>query len=217
MIVFGGFVVLTALGFNSLPTGFVPLEDDGLVMLNLQLPDGASLERTQASVQAVGDILAHTDGVASYGVLGGYSMIDGAAPNLAGFFAPLSPWEDRLKRGRTRQAIMAELTAKFRKIQEGVVFAYTLPPIFGLGTGGGFEMQLQDKAGLGFTALQNTGVELSAAANGQPGLQNVFATFRATVPNLFVDIDRDKAFNMGVPLQTVFDAMGSYLRLYLCQ
>ncbi len=211
MIVFVGLVVLAGFGFTRLPTGFVPLEDDGLVMLNVQLPDGASLERTMATAQAVGDILTKTEGVAGYGVLGGYSMIDGAAPNLAGFFAPLTPWEDRLKHGRSRQKIMAELTAKFRKIQEGVVFAYTLPPIFGLGTGGGFEMQLQDKAGLGFTALQNTGLELSAAAAGQPGLQNVFSTFRATVPNVFVDIDRDKVFNMGVPLQTVFDAMGSYL------
>jgi HAE1 family hydrophobic/amphiphilic exporter-1 len=106
---------------------------------------------------------------------------------------------------------MAELSGEFKKIQEGIVFAFTLPPIFGLGTGGGFEMQLQDKSGLGLTALQNTGIELSAASNGQPTLSNVFSTFRATVPSVFVDVDREKAFNMGVPLQTVFDAMAAYL------
>ncbi|MEW6348521.1 MAG: multidrug efflux RND transporter permease subunit [Thermodesulfobacteriota bacterium] len=211
MLLFVGLVALTALGFVSLPTGFVPLEDDGLVMLNVQLPDGASLERTQATALKVGEILSKTEGVAGYGVLGGYSMIDGAAPNLAGFFAPLTPWEERLAHGRSRDVIMAELSEKFRHIQEAIVFAYTLPPIFGLGTGGGFEMQLQDKVGLGLTALQNAGTEVAAGANGQPVLRNVFSTFRATVPGVFVDVDREKVFNLGVPLQTVFDAMGSYL------
>jgi HAE1 family hydrophobic/amphiphilic exporter-1 len=211
LLIFVGFVTVTALGFIRIPTGFVPLEDDGLALVNIQAPDGASLDRTEAMVRRVGDILSKTEGIASYGVLGGYSMIDGAAPNLAAIFAPLTPWDERLAKGRTREVIMAELTAQFRKIQEGIVFAFTLPPIFGLGTGGGFELQLQDKAGLGLVALQNSGAELAAAANQQPGLENVFSTFRATVPSVFVDVDREKAFNMGVPLQTVFDALGAYL------
>lgn len=211
MLLFLGLVALTSLGFMRLPTGFVPLEDDGLILLNIQMPDGASLDRTEATVEQVGAILAKTDGIAGYGVLGGYSMIDGAAPNLACFFAPLTPWGERLKNGRSRDVIMKELTAQFRKIQEGVVFAFTLPPIFGLGTGGGFEMQLQDKSGLGLIALQNAGQELAASATAQPSLTNVFSTFRATVPSIFVDVDREKTFNMGVPLQTVFDAMGAYL------
>jgi HAE1 family hydrophobic/amphiphilic exporter-1 len=211
MLIFVGLVALTGLGFVRLPAGFVPLEDDGLILVNIQLPDGASLERTEATANKVGKILAQTRGIAGYGVLGGYSMIDGAAPNVSAIFAPLTPWDERLKHGRSRDVIMAELSGEFKKIQEGIVFAFTLPPIFGLGTGGGFEMQLQDKSGLGLTALQNTGIELSAASNGQPTLSNVFSTFRATVPSVFVDVDREKAFNMGVPLQTVFDAMAAYL------
>lgn len=211
MLVFLGLVTLTGLGFMRIPGGFVPLEDDGLILLNIQMPDGSSLERTEATVERVGAILAKTDGIAGYGVLGGYSMIDGAAPNLACFFAPLTPWDERLKKGRSRDVIMKELKAEFGKIQEGMVFAFTLPPIFGLGTGGGFEMQLQDKSGLGLLALQNAGQELSAAATAQPSLTNVFSTFRASVPSVFVDVDREKAFNMGVPLQSVFDAMGAYL------
>ncbi len=211
MLVFLGLVTLTVLGFMRIPAGFVPLEDDGLILLNIQMPDGSSLDRTEATAERVGTILAKTDGIAGYGVLGGYSMIDGAAPNLACFFAPLTPWDERLKNGRSRDVIMKELKAEFRKIQEGMVFAFTLPPIFGLGTGGGFEMQLQDKSGLGLLALQNAGQELSASATVQPSLTNVFSTFRASVPSVFVDVDREKTFNMGVPLQSVFDAMGAYL------
>ena len=211
MLVFLGLVALTVLGFMRIPAGFVPLEDDGLILLNIQMPDGSSLDRTEATAERVGTILAKTDGIAGYGVLGGYSMIDGAAPNLACFFAPLTPWDERLKNGRSRDVIMKELKAEFRKIQEGMVFAFTLPPIFGLGTGGGFEMQLQDKSGLGLLALQNAGQELSASATVQPSLTNVFSTFRASVPSVFVDVDREKTFNMGVPLQSVFDAMGAYL------
>ncbi len=211
MVLFVVLVALTALGFIKVPTGFVPLEDDGLILVNVQMPDGASLDRTEALVRKVGSILSDTEGVSSYGALGGYSMIDGASPNLSTFFAPLSPWDDREKKGRSREAIIQELTSKFRKIEDGMVFAFTLPPIFGLGTGGGFELQLQDKSGLGLEAMQNYGAVLARAANEQPSLTNVFSTFRANVPNVFVDVDREKVHNLGVSLQTVFDAMSAYL------
>ena len=211
MVLFVGLVGLTAFGFIKVPTGFVPLEDDGMILVNVQMPDGASLDRTEAIVLKVGSILSDTDGVSSYGALGGYSMIDGAAPNLATFFAPLTPWDDREKKGKSREAIIQELTSRFRKIEDGMVFAFTLPPIFGLGTGGGFELQLQDKSGLGLEAMQNYGSVLARAANEQPSLTNVFSTFRANVPNVFVDVDREKVHNLGVSLQTVFDAMSAYL------
>ncbi len=210
-LIFVVLVVCTALGFLRVPTGFVPLEDDGLILVNIQMPDGANLDRTESTVKKVDAILEKTNGIASYGVLGGYSMIDGAAPNLAAIFAPLTPWDERVRSGRSREVIIAELTREFSKIREGMVFPFTLPPIFGLGTGGGFELQLQDKSGLGLIALQNAGMDLAAAANGQPSLISVFSTFRATVPNVFVDVDREKVFNLGVPLQSVFDTMAAYL------
>ena len=99
MFLFIGLVVCTGLGFLRVPTGFVPLEDDGLILVNIQMPDGASLDRTEDTVKKVGAILDKTRGIASYGVLGGYSMIDGAAPNLAAIFAPLTPWDERTKAG----------------------------------------------------------------------------------------------------------------------
>ena len=131
-------------------------------------------------------------------------MIDAARSNLATIFVPLEPWEERLKKGRSREVIMKELSGKFQTIYDGFVFTYTLPPVLGLGTGGGFEMQLLDKGDLGFQALEQAGMELAGAANEQPDLKSVLATFRSTYPNIFLDIDRTKALGLQVPLQSVF-------------
>ncbi len=211
MVVFVGLVVLGVFAFQKVPTGFLPLEDDGLVLVNVQMPDGATLNRTYETTEKVGKIITATEGVESWGALVGYSMIDAARSNLATFFVPLKPWEERLAKGRTREAIMKELSAKFRQIPEGIVFAYTLPPVIGLGTGGGFEMQLLDRANLGFQALDQSGTELALAGNKQRDLSGVVATFRATYPNVFLDIDRTKALALKVPLEKVFETLQTYL------
>lgn len=211
MVLFVGLVVLGGMAFQSVPTGFLPLEDDGLVLVNVQMPDGATLHRTYETVQRAGKIIGETDGVSSWGALVGYSMIDQARSNLAAIFVPLKPWGERLKTGRSRDVIMQELSAKFQKIHEGLIFTYTLPPIIGLGTGGGFEMQLLDKAALGFPALEESGIQMAAAANQQPDLTSVMATFRSTYPNVYLDIDRTKALALKVPLQSVFETLQTYL------
>jgi len=211
MILFVGLVTLTGLAFRSVPTGFLPLEDDGLVLVNVQMPDGATLDRTCSTVQVVGKLIDETDGVLVWGALVGYSMIDAARSNLATFFVPLKPWEERVASGRSRDVIMKELSGKFQKIYEGLAFTYTLPPVIGLGTGGGFEMQLLDKGDLGFQSLEQTATELAGAANQQPDLKSVLATFRSTYPNVFLDIDRTKALALKVPLQSVFNTMQTYL------
>ena len=171
MILFVGLVLLTGVAYNRVPTGFLPLEDDGLILVNVQMPDGATLDRTNDTVEQAGKFIDETDGVLSWGALVGYSMIDAARSNLATIFVPLKPWEERLAKGRSRDVIMKELSGKFRKIYDGIVFTYTLPPVIGLGTGGGFEMQLLDKGDLGFQSLEQTGTELAAAANQQPDLE----------------------------------------------
>lgn len=211
MILFGGLVALGLLSFQKVPTGFLPLEDDGLVLVNVQMPDGATLNRTYETAEKVGKIINETEGVESWGALIGYSMIDASRSNLASFFVPLKPWDERLAKGRTREVIMQELSAKFRKIHEGIVFPYTLPPVIGLGTGGGFEMQLLDRANLGFPALENAGTELAEAGNKQSDLTGVVATFRATYPNVFLDIDRTKALALKIPLEKVFDTLQTFL------
>jgi hydrophobic/amphiphilic exporter-1 (mainly G- bacteria), HAE1 family len=211
MILFLGLIVLTGIAYNRVPTGFLPLEDDGLVLVNVQMPDGATLDRTNNVVKQAGKFIDETEGVLSWGALTGYSMIDAARSNLATIFVPLKPWEERLEKGRSREVIMKELSAKFQKIYDGTVFTYTLPPVIGLGTGGGFEMQLLDKGDLGFQSLEQTGSELSLAANQQPDLKSVMATFRATYPNIYIDIDRTKALALKVPLKDVFSTLQTYL------
>lgn len=211
MIIFVGLVVLTGVTYQRVPTGFLPLEDDGLVLVNIQMPDGATLDRTYDVVQKAGKDLNETDGIHAWGALVGYSMIDAARSNLATIFVPLKPWEERLAHGRSREVIMKELSGKFQKIYDGLVFPYTLPPVIGLGTGGGFEMQLLDKGNLGFQALDQSGTELALAAKQQPALESVMATFRSTYPNVFVDIDRTKALALKIPLQNVFNTLQTYL------
>ncbi len=211
MVLFAGLVAIGVTTFQRVPTGFLPLEDDGLVLVNVQMPDGATLNRTYETVEKVGKIITRTEGVASWGALVGYSMIDAARSNLATFFVPLKPWDERLAKGRSREVIMKELSAEFRKIPEGLVFAFTLPPIIGLGTGGGFEMQLLDRTNLGFPALEQSGTELAQAANKQRDLTGVVATFRATYPNVFLDIDRTKALALKIPLEKVFQTLQTYL------
>jgi hydrophobe/amphiphile efflux-1 (HAE1) family protein len=211
MVLFAGLVVLTGVLYQRVPTGFIPLEDDGLILVNVQLPDGAALNRTYETVQQIGKYIDQTDGVLNWDALVGYSMIDAARSNLATIFIPLKPWDERLAKGRSRTVIMNELSAKFHKIMEGIVFPYTMPPVAGLGTGGGFEMQLLDKASLGFPALEQAGNELAAAANRQPSLKSVNSTFRSQYPNVYLDIDRTQALSLKVPLQSLFDTLQAYL------
>ncbi|MEW6110941.1 MAG: efflux RND transporter permease subunit [Thermodesulfobacteriota bacterium] len=211
LIVFAVAVALTYVGFIKIPTGFLPDEDDGLIMINAQLPDGASLERTVNVLNQVGEILKTTKGMGDFTVLPGYSIIDNTGANLGGGFASLKPWDERLEEGRSKEVIMRELLLRFSKIQEAIVFPFSLPPIMGVGQSGGFEMMVQDKGAVGVNVLAQAGAELAAAANAEGEVQGVNSTFRASVPTLFADVDRVKALNMKVPLQSVFDTMQAYL------
>ncbi len=211
MIIFVGLLGLTGIVYKRVPTGFLPLEDDGLIMVNIQMPDGTTLNRTYDTILQAGKLIESTEGVLAWGSIAGYSMIDAARSNLGLIFVPLKPWEERLAKGRSRDVIMAELAGKFHKIYDGVIFPFTLPPIIGLGTGGGFEMQLLDKGNLGFAALEQAGTEISLAARKRPELESVVSTFRASYPNIFLDIDRAKVLALKVPLQSVFNTLQAYL------
>jgi HAE1 family hydrophobic/amphiphilic exporter-1 len=208
------FVVLVGLtGFitTRAPTGFVPKEDDGLIVMNAQLPDAASLQRTRGVAERLNTILENTEGVADYVVLGGYSILDGAASNFATGFAALEPWDIRDEKGLSREAIMEGLAAKLYMVQEALIMPFTFPPIPGVGTGGGFEMQVQDKGGLGLRRLAKGANQLADAANKTPAVTGVFSTYRADTPIIWAEVDRVKALKMQVPLQSVFDAMQAYL------
>jgi hydrophobe/amphiphile efflux-1 (HAE1) family protein len=202
---------LTYYAFTKVPTGFLPDEDDGLIMINAQLPDGASLQRTDATMKKVMEILKSTDGIAYYSITPGNSILDGSGPTMGCGFASLKPWEERLKKGRSKKVILAELNDKFSNIQDGIVFPFSLPPIVGLGQSAGCEMWLEDRSGVGLQRLDTVATDLIRESHSDSNLRTINSTFRAGAPAIFADVDRAKALRLKVPLQSVFDTLQAYL------
>lgn len=211
LIVWAAALGLTYYAFTQIPKGFLPKEDDGLVLLNAQLPDGASLQRSDATMKQVMDILKSTEGVEYYTVIPGYSILDGKGPNMGCGFASLRPWDERLKKGRTKEVIVDELSEKFAQVQDGIVFPFSLPPIVGLGQSAGSEMWIEDKSGIGLNRLSEIADRFVAQSRTEPDLSSVESTFNASSPTLFADVDRTKALKLKVPLQSVFDTLQAYL------
>ena len=198
--------------FGKIPTGFLPVEDQGYIMASIQLPDAASQERTNAVLKKIDAILEQTPGVADWVSLGGFSMIDGTnASNSATIFVVMKPWDERTGDNESQKAILARLNQDFSKIQEAIAFVFAPPAIPGLGVAGGFQMQLQDKGGVGLNELQRMANEIIQDGQGQSGLAGLNSTFRAGVPQLFAEVDRTKAKTLGIPLNDVFSTLQAYL------
>ncbi|MGD9370267.1 MAG: multidrug efflux RND transporter permease subunit [Desulfobacterales bacterium] len=215
LLLFLGLLGLTGWQFTRLPTGFLPIEDQGYVMASIQLPDAASLERSQAVLERIDGILKETPGIQDWVSLGGYSLIDGTnASNMATVFIIMKPWEERTDPSLSMAAILAKLQRQFFQIQEAIVFAFPPPAIPGLGVAGGFQMQLEDRGAVGLGELQQMVREVIQAGNAQSGLTNLNSTFRADVPQLFAEVDRTKAKTMQVPLSSVFNTLQTYLGSY---
>jgi hydrophobe/amphiphile efflux-1 (HAE1) family protein len=205
-------VATTGVTFSALPTGFVPSEDQGYLFVNVQLPDSASSQRTSAVMRQLENIYDDIPGVANNLSIGGYSLLGGYAGSNLGFsIIILDPWDQREEPEKSLPAISAELTRRFREIQSAVVFAFEPPPIDGLGSAGGFQMELLDQGGAGYSSLQATAEDLVQAGAGQTGLAGLNSTFRANAPQLFADVDRVKTKNMEVPLENVFGTLQAYL------
>jgi HAE1 family hydrophobic/amphiphilic exporter-1 len=210
MIAFGAVALVAGRGFGLLPTGFLPEEDQGYVLAGVQLPDAASQERTREVAAKMNEMLGNTPGVAEWVSIGGFSLLDASAgSNFAAFYVVMEPWEDRP--GLSQDAILASLRQQLASLQEAIAFVFVPPAITGLGTAGGFQMELQDRGGLGFTALQQTAMEMARDGNAQPGLVGLNSSFRASVPQLFVDVNRTQAKALGVPLGNVFGTLQAYL------
>jgi len=212
MVLFLGVTFLAGWGFVSLPTAFLPEEDQGYLVAGIQLPDAASQERTREAVQKIDAVLQRTPGVAEWVTLGSFSVLDGTvSSNASAFYIILDPFEKRAGPSLSQDAIIGQLRREFAQVQEGIAFVFVPPAIFGLGTAGGFQLELQDRGGLGLTTLQETTMEMARDGNAQAGLVGLNTTFRATVPQLFVDVDRTQAKTAGVPLGNVFSTMQAYL------
>jgi hydrophobe/amphiphile efflux-1 (HAE1) family protein len=198
--------------FKVTPTGFLPSEDQGAVFAEVQLPEGASVNRTEAVVRRVEEIARNTPGVASVTTVVGYSLIDSLVKsNSALVILLLKPFDERKHPALGVNGIIRRLMGQFQAIQEALVFAYNLPPIIGLGTGSGFEYQLQSLSGAAPAEIAAVARGLVFAANQSPVLSRVFTTYSASTPQLYLDIDREKVQTLGIDVSDVFSALQSVL------
>jgi HAE1 family hydrophobic/amphiphilic exporter-1 len=212
LVVYAGLIGLTAFQFSRAPTGFIPDQDLGYLITVIQLPPGASLERTDAVVRKATDIILGTPGVEHAVPFSGF---DGAtftnASNAGAIFSPLKPFEERHAKGQNVGEILNDMRQRLSSIQDAFIITIPPPPVAGIGTAGGFKMMLQDKQGLGPEALENAAQDIAGAANRTPGLVGVFSPFSTRTPSVYADIDREKAQKLGVTPDKVFEAMQVYL------
>src|SRR2546429_4592982 len=212
LIVYGGLVLLTGWSFNKVPTGFVPTQDKQYLVAFAQLPDGASLDRTEAVIRRMSDIGLKLPGVQSAVAFPGLSISGfSVAPNAGIVFFCLDPFEDRKTPNLSGPAIAGELNQQFASIQDAFVLTVPPPPVMGLGTIGGFKLFVEDRADLGYDALYQNIQSIIGKSYQTPGLAGTFSTFTVNVPQLDADIDRVKAKQQGVPLQNLFETMQIYL------
>jgi HAE1 family hydrophobic/amphiphilic exporter-1 len=200
---------------NRIPSGFLPQEDQGAFFMEVQLPQGASTNRTVATAAHVEELIAPIPGVLDVTTVVGYSFLNGLAQsNNAFLIVTLAPFEERLDPDLAVDAILGKVRVATAAVREANVLAFGLPPIIGLGTTGGFEYQLQDLAGGTPADLAATMRGLVFNANQQPELRNVFSTFAANTPQIFLDIDRNKAQTLGVSVSDIFQALQATLGGY---
>jgi HAE1 family hydrophobic/amphiphilic exporter-1 len=208
-----GFAVLAGGLGRALPSSFVPEEDYGYFLLNVQLPAAASLQRTDDVCRKVDAMLSSTPGVSAYNSIVGFSLLTRVtAPNYGFYFVGLKPWGERDTSGLDARSIVNGLNARFRaEIPEAAVSATMPPSIPGLGSQGGFSFWLQDRSGGTIEFLDANVQKFLAAAQKRPELANVSSSFSASIPQLFVDVDRDKVLKQGIALGDVYQTMQAYL------
>ena len=209
-------VVLAAAGVVGLgritPTGFLPEEDQGSFFVVAQLPDGASVSRTAEVMREVEAFLKEEEVIADFSSVVGLNFIEGIAQPNAGFIiVSLKPFEERVTPEAQASAVMSRLSARFATIGRGTVVALAPPPIIGLGTGGGFTYVLEDRRGGDPAVLAQVLRGLLVEANRDPQLARVFSTYSATNPSIYLDIDREKAQVLGVPINDIFTALQAAL------
>src|SRR5512136_1919496 len=205
----------TGLIGSKVPGGFLPEEDQGYMYAGVQLPDASSLQRTEAAVSQMEKIIMATPGVEYCTAVSGYSMLSGVTNTYSGFFfITLKPWEERKKPEEKYEVIMAHLNREFAKLPQGVAFAFSPPAIPGIGTSGGVTMVVEDRAGKDIAFLWENTQKFLAEARKRPELARVTTTFIPTVPQVFVDVDRDKVLKQGVELTDVYRTLQTFMGAY---
>ncbi len=206
------------------PTEYIPAQDKGFLIGIIELPDGASLDRTESVIKRMGDIISQTPGVDHAVQFSGLNLLGGFAnsPNAGVIFIPLKSFEEResdeqeSKKKGTKEDLSAEgisnkLNMAFGAIKDGMLFTIPVPPIRGLGTTGGFKLQIEDHAGLGKEALYNAVQKIMEKANQDKRLSHVFSSYGINVPQIYTDIDRTRAEQLGIPVTSIFSTLQIYL------
>lgn len=214
LAVYGGFIVVTYFGFRAVPTGFIPPQDQGYLLMNLQMPDASSIRRTQEVMARVSEIGTKTPGVKGVFAISGVSIVNFSSSSSSGFaFITLQPFSDREGDADLSLAsISKKLSSEFAKIQEGTAIVIPPPPVRGIGSAGGFKLQIQDRTGLNTPQqLQAITDQFVAEARKRPEVSGIFSSFRAGFPQLYADIDRVKAKRQNVDVTDVFQTLQIYL------
>jgi len=206
LVVYGGLLYLTGWSFNRMPTGFIPNQDQGYLFVVVQLPDSASLERTDKAMAHCDEIIRGTEGVAHTIRISGMSFVLGAnGSHLGTMFVVLDPFEERRTPDLRADAVAAKLrTRLYGEVPEAKVAVFGAPPVRGLGSTGGFKIMVEDRGNDGPAALQEQTDNLVREGNQRPGLVGLFSVFSANTPQLYLDIDRTKCKSLGVALSDVF-------------
>ncbi|MEA3411943.1 MAG: multidrug efflux RND transporter permease subunit [Pseudomonadota bacterium] len=205
-------VAATLYMFRLVPVGFVPNEDQGYFMVTIELPEGASLQRTLDVMTRVDDILKDTKGVDDVVAFGGYSFIDNAtASNVANVFGVLAPWSQRKSPDLHVEAIIKEVSVEFARIEEAVIAVFNPPAIHGMSQTGGFQFVLEDRESAPIHQLADLAHQMVEEGNRRPELQGLYTSINAETPGYFIELDRTKAMTEGVEISDIFDALQIYM------
>jgi hydrophobe/amphiphile efflux-1 (HAE1) family protein len=211
-LVYLGLMILAGYLFITVPKGFIPAQDQGYLIVSIQLPAGASLTRTDDVVKDAVSRLLKIDGIrTSVGFAGFSGATFTNASNSAAIFTMMDYFDERSAKGLTFDQILADVKKQMSQIKEAFVIVIPPPAVRGIGNGGGFKMMIEDRAGRGLEVLEQAMWELADAANQAPATQSVFSLFETNTPQLYVDIDRERVERLGVPVSEVFSALEIYL------
>jgi HAE1 family hydrophobic/amphiphilic exporter-1 len=213
LAILAGFFVLAGGIGRKLPTGFIADEDQGFLLMQVQLPDAASLQRTDEVTRKIEGILTKLKGVEGVVTINGFSILTRtSAPYTAFFFVELEPWGERSEAGLSSAAIQARINGALRaQVPEAIAFAFAPPAIPGIGSAGGFSFWLQDRSGGNVELLSDSLQKFLEAARKRPELAGVNSTFRAGVPQVYADVDRDKVIKQGVAVADVYLTLQAFL------
>ncbi len=216
LLVYVGLLVLTGYGFTIVPSGFIPNQDKGYLIVNVQLPDSASLDRTVAVMDRIQKIAAETPGVAHTVDIPGQSFVmNGVSSNFGTLFITLKPFHERRAANLYSEAIANQLRGRYmQEIQQAQLLVFGAPAVDGLGNAGGFRLMLEGTGGADLRQMEAQTANFCAVGSKEPGFIGLFSSFRAATPQLYVDVDRVKCKTLKVPLSDVFDTLQVFLGGY---